>query len=107
EGESSGVAEAGEVGVAMSGSAGTVHHEQAFYREIAALHEPVDALGDLGVLQGREFVEQRRDKRGEEPDEQDVEEYPGAPGPPRPSRAGVSHDPEYGGSERGAEQQRQ
>src|SRR3546814_4492006 len=68
--------EAGEIGVAVCRTFGSVHHEQAAKRKTAALHERADALRYFGIVKRGEFIEQRGDDGGKEPQNQEVEENP-------------------------------
>ena len=93
-------AEAGEVGVAVRGTARAVHHEQTVEREAAALRQALDASGQIGIGQGRELVEQRGDEHRIDDEQRQVEHHPEAPGPGPPVRAGAAHQPQHGGGQR-------
>ena len=58
-----GLAEAGEVGVAVGAAARAIHHEQPAGLEAAFGEQLLDAALERAFLHGRELVEQRRDER--------------------------------------------
>ena len=72
-------AEAGEIGVAMAGTLGSVHDEDAAVGKTAALQQIDDALAEGLILQGDEAIEDRRDQRGIEPEHGQGKRHPRQP----------------------------
>ncbi len=81
-----GLAEAGEVGVAVAAAARAVHHEQAAGLEAALGQQLLDAALERAFLHGRELVEQRRDERGIDGHDEQAERRP-TPATRRPTNS--------------------
>ena len=98
-------AEAGEVGVAVAGAAGAVHHEHAAAAKATALQQVDDALAQGLVVQRLELVEQRRDEGRPGPEHEQAETHPYAPHVQPPVGAGGLHQPQHQPDQRRADEQ--
>ena len=96
--------EAGEVGIRVGRALAAIHHEQAFRREPAALHQRLHARLQRFVGERFELVEQRRDHGRVEHEDQQVGAHPRGPCPQPPQAAGGAHDPQHQCGDRQADQ---
>ncbi|MNV42061.1 hypothetical protein D3C71_1337200 [compost metagenome] len=100
-------AESGEVRVAVARAARSVHHEQTVERKAAALGQALDALGQRRVGKRGELVVEGGDEPGVDDLHGHAERRPKRPGPDPPVRACAAHEPQHGGDQGQAKQQRE
>ena len=92
--------DASEVRIRLRRALAAVHHKQTLRRKTAALHQAADTLLKRLILQGFEFIEQRRDEHRIEHQQQQVERHPEDPCPQPPETSGDAHQPQHHGNQR-------